>query len=265
MTINSVVDGLRARKSVRKYKPDPVPDQTLETILRAGQQAPFASQLYSVLRYKRKRAPFGAPVWLAVCADCHKLELFMKERGWEVRTNDLSLLLFAVQDASYAAQNIVTAAESLGLGSCFLGAVSMEPGRIRAVARDFKLPPRVLPVVELVLGYPDEDRPPRPRYPLDFAYFVGTYPELGPDRVRAAMRVMDEGYLAQDYYARMKAKLPLEDGRPETFTYKDYSWTEHISRKWGQWATDPSGMLEALAERGFHLGPGRDGPEPSTA
>jgi len=67
------------------------------------------------------------------------------------------------------------------------------------------------------------------------------------------MKQMDEGYLAQDYYRRNNAMIPLEGDRKETFTYDNYSWTEHICRKWGQWYPDPKGLLEQLEKRGFYI------------
>jgi tRNA G26 N,N-dimethylase Trm1 len=103
------------------------------------------------------------------------------------------------------------------------------------------------------MGYPAEDPPPRPRYPLDFTLFEDKYPELDDGIVAKAMKAMDEGYLAQDYYRKAKAKIPLEGDRKETFTYDNYSWTEHICRKWGQWYPEPKELLEQLEKRGFHI------------
>ena len=238
------------RRSVRKYKPDKVPDEVIETIVRAGQQAPFASQLYSVLLTRRRKAPFGAPLWFTICVDLYKLQRFMKIRGWDVVTNDLSLLFFGIQDAAYMAENMVMAAESLGLGSCFLGNA---PYIADQIAKQFKLPPRVLPLVGLVMGYPAEEFPPRPRYPLWFTLFEDEYPEFSDEQVSQAMHVMDQGYLDQDYYRKQRAKIRLEGDRPEKYTYDNYSWTEHISRKWGQWYSSPEELLEQLHKRGFFL------------
>jgi hypothetical protein len=64
---------------------------------------------------------------------------------------------------------------------------------------------------------------------------------------------MDEGYLAQDYYRKAKAKIRLEGNREETFTYDNYSWTEHIFRKWGQWYPDSKELIGQLKRRGFHV------------
>ncbi len=248
---NNVLTTMLNRRSVRRYKPDQPSDEVIESIVCAGQQAPFASQLYSVILSRQKKQPFGAPLMFTICADLYRLERFMALRGWKVVTNDLSLLLFAVQDAAYMAENMVIAAESLGLGSCFLGAAPYQAARI---AKQYKLPKRVFPIVQLIMGYPNEEFPPRPRFPLSFTLFEDEYPELTDEQVAAAMKVMDDGYLGQDYYRKQKAKIRLEEGREETFTYDTYSWTEHISRKWGQWYASPEELLEQLKACGFDIG-----------
>jgi len=247
---NPVIQTMLDHRSVRKYKNVQPSDEIIETIVRAGQQAPFASQLYSVLLSRKKKAPFGAPLWFFICVDLYKLERFMRIRGWEVVTNDLTLLMFGIQDAAYMAQNMVVAGESLGLFSCFLGGA---PYQAEKIARDFKLPKRIFPLVGLVMGYPAEDFPPRPRYPLSFTLFEDRYPEFTDEEVEEAMKVMDEGYLAQGYYVKQKAKIPIEGDKKDTFTYDDYSWTEHISRKWGQWYESPEELLEQFRKRGFIL------------
>ena len=76
-------------------------DEIVEAIVRAGQQAPFASQLYSVLLSRKKKAPFRAPLWFTICVDAYKLERFMALRGWKMVTNDLHMLIFGIQDAAY--------------------------------------------------------------------------------------------------------------------------------------------------------------------
>ncbi len=249
MIHNPTIDAMLNRRSVRSYTKERPSQEVIETIVRAGMQAPFASQLHSVLLSKKPQGPFGAPLWLTICVDIHKLELFMAARGWKRKTNDLDMLMFGAQDAAYLAENMVIAAESLGLGSCFIGSA---PYNADKIAEEFSLPPKVMPLVGLVMGFPAEDLPPRPRYPLSYSFFEGRYPELGPAELAEAMEAMDSGYLAQDYYRRAKAKLLLEDGREDSYTYDDYSWTEHISRKWGQWYETPEELLEQLRKRGFN-------------
>lgn len=248
---NLVIQTLLSHKSIRKYRDEMPSEEVVKTIVRAGQQAPFASQAYSILLSRnRKRNPFKAPLLFTICVDYHKFERIMEKRGWKLVTNDLVLLFFGIQDAALMAENMVIAARSLGLGSCFLGSAMFHADKI---AQEYNLPKKVFPMVQLVMGYPDEDPPPRPRYPLEFTLFENKYPEFTDKTVLKAMKVMDEGYIAQDYYRQLNAKIPLEDGRPDPYTYENYSWTEHICRKWGQWYPDPKVLFEQLEKRGFHV------------
>lgn len=232
MIDNPIIQTMLNRKSIRKYKPEIPPDEVLNTVVRAGQQAPFASQLCSLLlSRKREENPFKAPFLFIVCVDSHKWELIMAERDWEMRCDDALLMLLGMQDAALMAENMVIAAESLGMGSCFLGGI---PFHSKKLIQQFKLPPRVFPMVGLTMGYPAENPPPRPRYPIEFVLFEDEYPSFSKELIQESMDVMDKGYLAQDYYKKLKAMIHLRGDREETYNYETYSWTEHISRKWGQ-------------------------------
>lgn len=251
MIDNPVIETMLNRKSIRKYREEFPSDETIATIVQAGQQAPFAFQLCSLLLSRdREINPYGAPLLFTVCVDAHRHEQVMAKRGWQMAMNDLSLLFFGVQDASLMAENMVIAAESLGLGSCFLGGA---PYRAEAIIREYRLPRRVFPLVQLTMGYPSEDPPPRPRYPMEFTFFEHEYPEFDDEAVDEAMAEMDKGYLAQDYYRSVNFMIPLQADREETFTFDTYSWTEHISRKTGQWLSSPKDLLEQLGKCGFHV------------
>lgn len=251
MLSNPVLENLLQRKSTRKYTQEMPSDEVIQMIARAGQQAPFAFQMGSLLLSRqRQRHPFKAPLLFTICVDSHRHELVMQRRGWQMATNDLSLLFFGIQDAAYMAQNMVTAAESLGLGSCFIGNA---PYRAEAIIQEYSLPKRVFPLVQLVMGYPAEERPPRPRYPLDFCLFEGQYPELSEEQIQRAMQQMDEGYISQDYYKRVGLMIELQEGREESYTFETYGWTEHISRKTGQWLRSPEDILSQLEKCGFHV------------
>ena len=251
MISNPMIETMLNRKSIRQYRDESPSDEVLKSIVRAGQQAPFAYQLCSLLLSRnRDRNPFGAPLLFTICVDSHRLELVMARRNWRMVNNDLSLLLFGIQDAALMAENMVIAAESLGLGSCFLGDA---PYRADEIIEEYRLPKRVFPLVQLTMGYPAEDPPPRPRYPMEFAIFEDEYPEFDEETISQAMAEMDDGYLGQDYYRRANYMVPLEGDREETFTFDDYSWTEHISRKAGQWLASPKELLEQLTRCGFHV------------
>jgi len=252
MIHNPIIDAMLARKSIRKFTDEMPSDEVLETIVRAGQQAPFASQLYSLLLSReRKRNAFHAPLLFTFCVDMHKMEVIMKKRGWKMITNDIMMMIFGLQDATLAGENMVMAAESLGLGSVYLG---MVPYWTKKIRKKYKLPKRVYPFVQLAMGYPAENPPPRPRYPLDFTLFEDEYPEFTNETIEKAMKVMDDGYMGQDYYKGAKLMIPIEDkNRKETYDFDTYGWTEHISRKWGQWDPDLDEILENFKECGVEI------------
>ncbi len=251
MLTNPVIDAIMNRKSVRNYKDDVPSKEVIETIVRAGQQAPFAAQMGSVILTRDKEhIPWGAPISFIFCMDSHRMELIMKKRGWEMITNDLFMFLLGIQDVTLMGENMVIAAESLGLGSCYIG---MVPYEAEALAKRHKLPKRVFPLVQLVMGYPDEDKPIRPRYPLGFTLFEDEYPEFTDEEIDEAMQTMDEGYLAQDYYRDGNIMIDLKGNKEETFTFDTYSWTEHISRKWGQWFKELDPIRKQFEKRGFEI------------
>jgi len=252
MITNPIIQTMLSRKSIRKYKEECPSDEEIETVVRAGQQAPFASQMGSLLLSRnRDKNPFKAPLLFTICVDSHRWELIMARRNWKIHSqDDLFLLVLGMQDAALMAENMVIAAESLGMGSCFLGDAPFRAGKI---ILEYQLPKRVFPMVQLAMGYPDENPPPRPRYPIAFTLFENRYPEFSEEMIQKAMDVMDEGYLAQNYYQRLKALIPLRGDREETFTLENYSWTEHISRKWGQ-PYFPKTLIQQLEKCGFHLG-----------
>lgn len=251
------------RASVRRFTDREVAPEILERLARAGQQAPFTGQMYSFIvttdRSRRERLSelFGpmvaaAPVFMLICVDFRKLEKFIAYRGHTNLADDLGLLFLGIQDAAYAGQNIVLAAEEEGLGSCFLGAAPFVADSLVGL---FHLPPRVYPLVGLVLGYPADRPGPRPRIPADTCLFWDRYRDLDDDDVARAMAVMDAGLIREGYYAKLQAKIPLLEGE-DRVGYDDYGWSEHVARKYGVHGDKmTSGVYDQLARQGIHLRP----------
>ena len=251
MLTNPTIKTLMNHRSIREYTNEVPSDEVIKIIVKAGQQAAFAGQFGSVIISRDKdKHPFGAPLYFIVCVDIHRMQKVMEKRNWKMISSDAAMLLFGMQDASYMAQNLVIAAESLGLGTCYLGFV---PFMAEKLILEYDLPKKVFPMVGISVGYPAEDPPVRPRYPYSFSCFDGKYPEFSDKQIEKAMKQMDEGYLAQDYYQDGKLMIKLENDREETFDGKTYSWTEHISRKWGQWLEDTEEIEEVLNKYGFEF------------
>ena len=164
--MNTTLQQLRARKSTRVFTDRPIPPEAKAAILEAAVQAPTAGnqQLYTIIDVTDpavqaklvetcdNQAFIGtAQMVLVFCADCKKWYDAYIEAGCSPRLPGAGDLLLAVSDTNIAAQNAVCAAESLGIGSCYIGDV-ME--NCEAQRELLGLPRYVFPAAMLVFGYP---------------------------------------------------------------------------------------------------------------
>lgn len=168
--MNEIIESLYRRKSVRAYETREIPEEMKNLILESAMQAPSAGcqQLYTILditnqELKEKLAescdhqPFiaKAPMVLVFCADCKKWYDAYIEAGCEPRKPGVGDLMLAVTDTVIAAQNAVTAAESLGLGSCYIGDIMENCEKQRKL---LQLPDYVFPAAMLVFGWPTKQQ-----------------------------------------------------------------------------------------------------------
>ena len=168
--MNEIIDSLYHRKSVRVYEDRQIPEEMKNLILEAAMQAPSAGcqQLYTILditdqKLKEMLAescdhqPFiaNAKMVLVFCADCKKWYDAYLEAGCEPRKPGVGDLMLAITDTAIAAQNAVVAAESLGIGSCYIGDIMENCEEQR---RLLQLPEYVFPAVMLVFGWPTEQQ-----------------------------------------------------------------------------------------------------------
>jgi FMN reductase (NADPH) len=247
---NSTIDLMMNHRSVRKYTEECPSDEMIRTIVLAGQQAAFAYQGYSFLMTRKGNIPFKAPLLFTICVDIHKFRIIAEKRDWVIKQNDIALLLFGLQDANLALQNMILAAESFGLGTCLLGNTAYVASKVKD---KYKLPDKVFPFVQMTVGYPDEMESPRPRYPLEYTLFEDQYPDLTDPQIESAMEKMDRGYMDQEYYRKANAKIKLPEGTEDKYTFDNYGWTEHISRKMGLWLEGSENIRKQLKICGFDL------------
>lgn len=173
--MNEILESLYRRKSVRAYENREIPEEMKTLILESAMQAPSAGcqQLYTILDItdqdlKEKLSescdhqPFiaKAPMVLVFCADCKKWHDAYLEAGCEPRKPGVGDLMLAVTDTAIAAQNAVVAAESLGIGSCYIGDIMENYEEQRKL---LKLPDYVFPAVMLVFGWPTAQQKQRPK------------------------------------------------------------------------------------------------------
>ncbi len=197
--MNPVIRSLYARKSVRAYTGQHIPEEDVLAILSAAAQAPTPGnqQLYTILRITdpalRHRLsiscdgqPFieKADLVLVFCADCLKWYRAYQQAGCAPRRPDAGDLMLAVCDANIAAQNAVCAAESLGIGSCYIGDI-ME--NIETQREILQLPQYVFPAAMLVFGYPTAQQMAREkpgRFALKHIVRENAYREPDADELR---------------------------------------------------------------------------------
>ena len=238
---NQVMQNLMTRASIRRFTDQEISDELVTKLVAAGQQAPITGQMYSVIatkdpEIKEKMASFFGPlprnanVFTLICVDYARLERFIAAKGRTNSFDDYWMMILGLQDASYFAQNIVTAAESYGIGSCFLGQAPWLAPEFKSI---FGLPDRVWPMVGLVLGYKDEQPAPRPRIPTEFVLHWDKYHQHTDAELMQALEVMDAGLIREGYYAK-NTKIKLRGGVEDTVDLDEYGWGEHISRKYAQ-------------------------------
>lgn len=171
----ATIKELFARKSIRVFTEETIPAEQKQIILHAATQAPTAGnqQLYTIIDITEQsikdqlsescdHQPFiaKAPMVLIFCADCQKWYDIFNAEGCLPRKPGAGDFMLAVCDAVIAAQNAVCAAESLGIGSCYIGDIMEQCEFHRSL---LNLPPYVFPAAMLVFGYPVQQQKDRPK------------------------------------------------------------------------------------------------------
>ena len=165
---NDALDTIMSHRSVRTYRDAPLPPDTLELLIAAAQSAATTSNLqaWSVIAVedparKARLAAFAAnqrhivdaPLLLVFVADLARLRSISAELGHPgIALDFIEAFIFAIADASFAAQNTILAAESLGLGGCYIGALRNNPA---GVADELALPDEALVIFGMTIGIPD--------------------------------------------------------------------------------------------------------------
>jgi len=227
----------------------------VETVVAAGQRGSTSSnlQMYSVVAVtgQEKRDQLStlcgnqahirqAPVFMAWCADFSRLERVSERQGLPFVGNYTENFLLAVVDAAIAMQTATVAAESLGLGMCFIGAIRNHP---RQVIELLELPRLVFPISGMTLGWPVSEPRIRPRLPLNAVLHWEAY---NTEEEEAYLQQYDEAMIATGIYQGRQVEGATETGEAQL-----YGWMEHSARR----VSRPlrPGLSEVLHEQGFEL------------
>ncbi len=237
-------------KTIRNYKSDPIDDDILDKILEAGFRASTTGnmQVYSVIvtrdedkRIELCKLHFGqkmveqAPVLLTFCADFNRFNKWCRQRDAEPGYDNFLSFFTAAIDALLVAQNACVAAESFGLGICYLGTTTYQADKL---IEFFNLPEGVVPITTVVVGYPNEDPDQADRLPAGGVVHYEEYLDYTAEDI--------------DRIYHEKENLPLTaqlikenglDNLAQIFAYKRYPKKDNLLFS--------KVFLNAIADQGF--------------
>jgi nitroreductase len=202
-----MINTILSHKSIRKFRNNDIPDELLQNILFAGTRASTTGnmQAYSIIvtsdkeqKNKLWQAHFKqnmvleAPLHLTFCADFNRFSEWCKIRKAEPGYDNFLSFFTAAIDALLVSQNIALAAESLGLGICYLGTATYNAHLLIEI---LELPKLVVPVASIVLGYPAENPGLTDRLPLEGVVHTEKYKNYGSadiDRIYAEKENLEQ-------------------------------------------------------------------------
>ena len=243
---NSTIAAQMAHRTIRAYTDKGVGEDTVATLLDVARHSATASfqQQVTIIRVldpavrEQLHLASGQPYvggdrgeLFVFVVDLHRNALLRERAGAPLepleRTN---LFLQGVEDAVIAAQNVVVAAESLGLGTTYLGSII---GDVRRVIKALRLPTRTYPILGLLVGHPAQDPQYKPRLPREIAVGTDSYPELDDhlDALTAYDAEVEQYYDLRDTSRRVD------------------SFSQQMARALGQGDASRAPVLEVLHEQ----------------
>lgn len=245
-----MIDILLQHRTIRKYNDQPVDDHLLKLILEAGCRASTTGnmQVYSIVvtrdnAMKEKLAPLHfnqpmvktAPVVLTFCADFNRFNQWCEARQANPGYDNFLSFTTAAIDALLVAQNVAVAAESQGLGICYLGTTTYMAHQLIEL---LQLPKGVVPVTTITMGWPDGMPDQIDRLPLEAVVHYETYTDFTPERLDAIYREKETRSDNQKFVA--------ENGKEtlaQVFTDVRYKKADNVAFS--------KMFLEVLAQQGF--------------
>ena len=249
--MNETIKTLLEHRTIREFTDQPVPEETMETLFDVAMHTPTSRALQnaSIIRVKdqAKRDKIAeiagqeyiarAPEFLLFIADTARAAGILEEKGvFPQSAATMDSFQEAFTDAVLMTQNVVVAAESLGLGATILGSILNDP---KAVIEAIGLPKYTFPVLGLVLGVPNEEPQLKPRMPKEFRIMDDTY--VRPDSWLESLK---------DYDAEMHTYYDLR-----TANQREDTFTNQVFKKMGKVRTRRAAILDDIEAQGFLLHP----------
>lgn len=254
-TSNRTLSDILDHRSCRIYKPDPIPEELVQTLFAAAFSAPSKSDLQQACviriedRAKQQRIAALSPhtAWLAKaplfmmwCGDSRRIRRLCEYRSRSFANDHLDAFMNAAVDAGIAMQTFIIAAESVGLGCC---PVSQVRDQIGSLSSELALPKWVFPVAGLCVGWPLERARISLRLPLHTTIHTDRY-----DDSDLFKQVADYDRRREDV-----EQTPSDQQRMvEQFgVSSDYGWSENRTRQYAVPARADFGRY--IRDQGFNL------------
>ena len=241
---------LNQHRTIRKYSDRNISSELLTQLLEAACRTSNTGnmQAYSIVvttdeKIKRELAPAHfnqpmitqAPVVLTFCADFNRVTKWCEQRKAEPGYDNFQSFISSAIDTLLAAQTFCIAAESVGLGICYLGTTTYNAQEIISA---LKLPKLVVPITTITLGYPEEIPAQTDRLPLQSVVHYETYTDFTPNTIEDIYAVKENSDFYKQFIAENKKESLAQVFTDIRYTRKN---NEFFSKK----------FLLVLKEQGF--------------
>lgn len=244
--MNPIIELLQSHRSIRKFTDEKMSEDLFHQLIRSGQGAATSNhiQACTVIHVKdqgnrdkiaelagNQQYISTCSHFVVFCADLKRPLAAADRAGAEVIDGMTEQFIVATVDAALMAQNVAIAAESEGLGICYIGGIRNNPAEISDI---LKLPDQVYPVFGMCIGYPDQEPEVKPRLPLETILKTDAYDDSADEE---QVTTFDE--TMRLYY------------RARTGNNKDTTWSEQLKPLFT--AKLRPHMREFLRKRGFEM------------
>jgi hypothetical protein len=192
---------------------------------------------------KNQQMVLDAPVLLTFCADFRRMRKWLRLNDAPDNFGDFSAFLIAAVDVVLVAQNVALAAEGRGLGICYIGATLTSTHLVGEV---LELPPGVVAITSIVMGWPDEDPSLRDRLPLSGLVHYERYHDHTDDEVKQTYRDRDKaGWDRYMSNARLREMVEASDVKNLAQLYTTLKYTPDAHEQ------QSASLLAYLRKQGF--------------
>lgn len=247
--LNETIKNQLAHRTIREFKAQKIPEEVFAQLMEVARRTATsvgmqACSIIRVVDQELKNQIAGictqeyvarAPELLIFIVDQYRNSQIAKEKGYQAETaKDMDRFFQSFTDACLMAQNVVNAAESLGLGTVYLGSILNDSEKICEL---LKLPQLTFPVLGLGIGYPNQNPQLKPRMEMRLRVFENAYATF-------------ENYLDEikTYDEEMRTYYDLRDpGRPMD------SFSNQVVARFSQANPRRQEILNTIRKQGFNL------------